>query len=344
MGSLSVHIRGRAAAAAPFPAHIDPMLATLSEMPRDESHFGFEYKWDGVRAVFFHDKERWRLETRNLKDITHGYPELAGLAAGLGRSSIVLDGEVIALDEGGQPSFGRLQHRLGLTERRALARQAEIPITYMIFDVVYLEGRSLVGMPFAERRDVLEELGLKGKNWKTPPCYRGEGRPVLEAARENRLEGIMAKRLDSPYRPGLRTRDWRKIKLVGRQEFVIGGWTPISTGAPAIGALLVGYYEPEPRRGAGARKRRLIYAGKVGTGYTERDRHELARLLEERRRDTSPFADRVLEKSVYFAEPELVGEVEFRGWTNAGHLRQPSFKGLRADKDPMDVVKEEAEK
>jgi bifunctional non-homologous end joining protein LigD len=230
-----------------MPTHIVPMLATLSEMPGDQSGYGFEYKWDGIRGMFFLGGERWRLETRNLIDVSHAYPEMIGLVDALADTRVVLDGEVITFDEKGSPSFGRLQHRLGIGEKKAKMLQAEFPVTYMIFDVLYLEGYTLMGLPFSERRDILEELGLEGAHWRTPPCYRGEGMPVLEAARENHLEGVMAKRLEGLYHPGLRTGDWRKIKLVDRQEFVVGGWTPISTGTKAMGALLVGYYEPAHR-------------------------------------------------------------------------------------------------
>jgi bifunctional non-homologous end joining protein LigD len=324
-----------------MPTHIVPMLATLSEMPGDQSGYGFEYKWDGIRGMFFLGGERWRLETRNLIDVSHAYPEMIGLVDALADTRVVLDGEVITFDEKGSPSFGRLQHRLGIGEKKAKMLQAEFPVTYMIFDVLYLEGYTLMGLPFSERRDILEELGLEGAHWRTPPCYRGEGMPVLEAARENHLEGVMAKRLEGLYHPGLRTGDWRKIKLVDRQEFVVGGWTPISTGTKAMGALLVGYYEPAAKGASKLRGRHLVYAGKVGTGFSDRDRRELARALEQRRRDSSPFSDAAPTEGVHFAEPELVGEVEFRGWTNQGHLRQPSFKGLRVDKEPLDVVKEE---
>lgn len=337
MGTRSALIHGHDTVAMAMPPHIKPMLAMLSDLPEDDERYAFEYKWDGIRAVAFHDGRSLRIETRNQKDITRAYPELADLSSELGRSSAILDGEIIAFDAHGHVSFGRLQHRLGLTEGHATNLKSEIPVTYMLFDVLYLEGHSLFGLPYAERREILDGLALESDHWKTPPSYRGEGGPVLDAARENRLEGVVAKMLDSPYRQGLRTREWRKIKLVGSQEFVIGGWAPISTGAHAVGSLLIGYYEPGEKGGAP----RLKFAGRVGTGFSERDRGALARALDEKARDTSPFADLPVGRGVvHFAEPELVGEVEFRGWTNTGHLRQPSFKGLRIDKQPTEVVKE----
>lgn len=343
MGRSSVGISKRNVTAASMPSHIQPMLATLSEMPVDESPYGFEYKWDGIRAVAFYSGKGLRIETRNLTDVTHSYPEIVSLADSLSPSSLILDGEIVAFDDHGRPSFGRLQHRLGLTEGHAIARQSEFPATYMIFDVIYLDGYLVTGLPYEERREVLEGLGLSGPNWQTPPFFKGEGVAVLEAARENRLEGIMAKRLTSTYKEGLRTRDWRKIKLVQRQEFVIGGWTPIRTGVNAMGALLLGYYDRMPSKRSGGKRARLVYAGKVGTGFSDRDRVALARAFEARARDTNPFEEPIPSGgNIHFIEPEMVAEVEYRGWTNMGHLRQPSFKGLRADKDPKQVVKEEA--
>ena len=160
-----------------------------------------------------------------------------------GRSA-VLDGEVVALDEKGRPSFGLLQHRLGVVDEGVAARRSlEIPATYMIFDLLYLDGRDLMRLPYEERRRLLEREELSGASWRTPPSNGGEGDAMLEAARSNRLEGIVAKRLESPYRQGQRTRDWLKIKLAMRQEFVVGGWVPLSTGARGVGSILVGYYD-----------------------------------------------------------------------------------------------------
>lgn len=337
MGGFAKILKGTGAPERTMPAHVRPMLALLSNLPEHEERYGFEYKWDGIRAVFFMQGHAHRIETRNLTDVTLGYPELVPIVERLSGSTAVLDGEIVAFNERGYPSFGRLQHRLGVTETRARARVETVPITYMLFDVLYLEGRDLTGLPYTERRRVLEAMELSDEHWRTPPSFEGDGASVLEAARENHLEGVVAKLLDGPYREGKRTGEWLKTKLVDRQEFVIGGWTGISTGAPGVGALLIGYHDfREGTRGGGG----LVYAGKVGSGYTEGDRRALERRLKPMETGRNPFRGVVNAGPAHFVRPELVAEVEFRGWTNTGHLRQPSYKGLRTDKPARDVVRE----
>jgi bifunctional non-homologous end joining protein LigD len=317
----------------PMPEGIEPMKATLAELPKDEDAYGYEIKWDGVRAIAYCSGGRVRLESRNLRDITAQYPEIRALGRQLGARDAVLDGELVALDEDDRPSFQRLQRRMHLADDAVIRRRArEVPVTYMLFDLLYLDGESTMPLAFEERRERLEELELAGDRWQTPSYHRGDGGALLAATAERGLEGIVAKRLDSPYLPGRRTTAWLKVKNIRAQEIVIGGWVPGKGRREAvIGALLAGYYED----------RELRYAGKVGTGFTEDDLRRLAALLEPLRRSDSPFAGRQPPKDAVFAEPRLVAEVEFNEWTKTGTMRHPSFQGLRDDKDPQEVVREE---
>jgi bifunctional non-homologous end joining protein LigD len=322
-----------ARAADPMPEHVVPMLALLSTLPEDDEGFAFEVKWDGVRAVAFSEPGRFRLESRNLLDVTDQYPELRAIQRQLGARTAVLDGEIVAFDDEGRPSFERLQRRMHVQGRRQVEqRREEAPVTYLAFDLLYLDGESLTERPYTERRELLEGLGLAGEAWSVPPSFRGRGADVLAASAEQGLEGVVAKRLASPYRPGRRTGEWLKIKNQQRQEVVIGGWTPgKGRRAGEIGALLVGVYDDDGR---------LRYAGKVGTGFTGALLEELKRELEPLARPDSPFAGRQPARGSAFCEPRLVCEVEFTEWTRDGMLRHPSFKGLREDKDPGDVVRE----
>ncbi len=325
----------------PMPQHIAPMQAVLAGMPRNAEDYGFEYKWDGVRAMCYWDGVRLRLESRNQVDISGTYPELQALSGDLAGHTAILDGEIIAVGRGGRPDFGLLQRRMGLRQS-LLARQAEVPISFMLFDLLYLDGRLLVARTYEERRRSLEGLKLAGTAWKTTPSNTGEGEAMLRVARENGLEGVMAKRLASPYQPGRRSGDWLKIKIVQGQEFVVGGWVPLKGDARSgVGALLLGYYEPTSASPAGgSRRRQLVYAGKVGTGFKEEDRAVLKRRLQEVERSTSPFGEMDDLPPAFFVEPKFVAEIEYRGWTPVGRLRQPSYKGLRTDKDPAEVVRE----
>lgn len=315
------------------PRRFQPMMATSGTLPRDPQAWWFEYKWDGVRAMACVKEGRLCLESRNGANITDRYPELAGLSEAVPARVAVLDGEVVALDETGRPSFGALQHRMHVASElkaRQLARRN--PVVYMLFDVLHLDGEDLCDRPYHERRRILEGLGLDSRCWKVPGAYPAEGRAVLEAARGVGLEGIMAKRADSRYRPGQRSPDWIKIKFAGRQEFVIAGWLPGSGALSGmLGALLVGYFDEAGQ---------LHCAGKVGTGFTDADRVEVCRRLEPLRRPDSPFLHRPRYPEARYVEPRLVTEVEFRGWTSGGHLRQPSYKGLREDRDPREVIRE----
>lgn len=319
----------------PMPEHVKPMLARTGTLPRSDAGWTFEIKWDGVRAIAYSKPGELELESRNLKAITGQYPELGRLNRTLGSHAAILDGEIVAFDEQGLPSFAALQRRMHVSAPAQAKRLAkEVPVTYMLFDLLWLDGHSLMGLPYEDRRELLEALELNDASWRTPEHLSGRGRDVLKATAEQRLEGIVAKRLDSTYQPGGRTEAWVKIKNVGRQELVIGGWIPgEGRRARGIGALLVGVYEPE----GGFR-----YAGRVGTGFSDAELDRLGKLLKPLKREGSPFTagERPPRESV-FVEPELVAEIEFSAWTAAGSLRHPSYKGLREDKDAREVVRED---
>jgi bifunctional non-homologous end joining protein LigD len=317
----------------PMPDRIEPMLARSGSLPRDEQRFGFEVKWDGIRTVLFCDHGHVYLQGRNYSDFTPRYPEVRELARELGARRVVLDGEVVAFDDEGRPSFERLQARMNLGSDSAVRRRMrDTPVTYVIFDLLYLDGRSTLPLAYEDRRRVLEALELEGPGWRTPAYHRGEGSSLLAATRELGIEGVVAKRLVSIYEPGRRASGWIKVKNVNLQDVVIGGWTPGEGGRSAhLGALAVGIMEDG----------RLVYAGKVGTGFTESTLTMLRRELEPLRRADSPFTGRQPPKGTIFVEPRLVASVEFREWTKSGTLRAPSFKGLRPDKDPQDCVREE---
>jgi len=323
-------------AAEPMPERIVPMLARAAEAPPDGEGWGFEIKWDGVRAIAYCSPAEVRLESRNLNDISDSYPEIARIDRSLGSHRAVLDGELVAFDADGRPSFGKLGQRMHVASReqaRKLARRT--PVTYLIFDLLWLDGHSLMGLPYAERRERLRALALTGASWQTPEHVVGHGAELLRASAEQQLEGIVAKRLDSVYEPGRRGGSWLKIKTISRQEFVIGGWiTGKGRRRGTIGALLLGVHEPD-----GA----LRYVGRVGTGFTDAELERLRDALAPLESDRSPFsAGEPAPRASVFCRPELVAEVEFTEWTAAGNIRHPSYKGLREDKTPAEVLREDS--
>jgi bifunctional non-homologous end joining protein LigD len=314
----------------PFPEHLRPTLAQRGPLPADDGGWAYEIKWDGIRALAYHQPGRLRLESRNLNDLTHQYPELAGLGEALGDRAAVLDGEIVAFDEHGLPSFGRLQQRMHLSPAQVARRAAGVPIVYVLFDLLYLDGRSTMGLPYRERRVLLEQLELSGPAWTTPALQVGDGEGLLAASAARGLEGVIAKRLDSRYEPGRRAGGWVKIKNTSSQELVIGGWTAGQGQRHArIGALLVGYHDDG-----------LRYAGRVGTGFGEAELERLAGLLAPLEQPDSPFTGRQPPAGSMFVRPELVAEVEFAEWTRQGSLRAPSYKGLREDKPAHEVIRE----
>jgi bifunctional non-homologous end joining protein LigD len=315
-----------------MPKGLRPMLAQLATMPVNEDDFGFEIKWDGVRALAYVSRGRVRLESRTGREISVQFPEAQGLASALGRQA-VLDGELVAFDESGRPSFQQLQGRIHLaSEALVKERMRTIRVTLVVFDLLHLGGRSTRELAYEERREALDDLGLDGPSWQTPGYHPGQGSELFAVSREKGLEGVVAKRLGSTYQPGRRGRNWLKIKNVRSQEMVIGGWLPgKGRRGGLIGALLVGYYDDGELR----------FAGKVGTGFGEEDLRMLGERLEPLRRDSSPFAGRQPERGSIFVEPKLVAEVDFGEWTRAGTMRHPAYKGLRTDKPARDVVREE---
>lgn len=309
------------------------MLATTGSLPSDESEWAFEIKWDGVRALCYVEDGVLHLESRNLLDITPRYPELGGIvdALGPGREAI-LDGEVVTFDAEGRPSFGLLQSRMHLADPGLVRqRMVDTPVVLMLFDVLWLDGESLMDRSWSERRAVLESLGLDDSCWRVSTAWPGQGAGLLAASKARGLEGVVAKKMTAVYEPGRRSRCWLKIKNVNRQEVVIGGWLPgEGNRAGKLGALVIGYYDGDDLR----------FAGKVGTGFTDKVLRELGETLAPLARDSSPFADKVPWRQARFVEPVLVADVEFTEWTQNGTLRHPSYKGLRADKSPHEVVRE----
>jgi len=326
-----------------MPDSLKPMLARSASEPPGDDGWAYEIKWDGVRALAYVD-DGLRLVSRTGEDITTRYPELGPMADALGGRRAILDGEIVAFEDGERPSFQRLQSRIGLTSEAAIRRRAaEVPVTYVAFDLLYLDDGQTIELGYEQRRERLMGLELDGDRWQAPAHHLGDGQALLEASRQRDLEGIVAKRLGSIYRPGRRSADWLKIPNRNAQEFVIGGWMPGEGGRSGqVGSLLVGYCDstPEEARGLG-REQLLVFAGGVGTGFTHDELDRLTQMLKARARLSSPFdVGGPKRRGARWCEPELVCEVEFREWTREGTLRAPAYKGLRDDKDPREVVRE----
>ncbi len=320
-----------------LPELVEPMLASPGTLPPDDEDWSYEFKWDGVRALARVEGGRLQLHSRKGHDITVTYPELRPLGEELGSTQVWLDGEIVAMQDG-RPSFSALKQRMHVqNDRQARSLVSSVPVTYLVFDVLYLDGRSCVDLPYEERRALLAGLELRGPNWNMSPSFDGEGAAVVETAREQELEGVIAKRRSSRYFPGRRTADWVKITEVLTIEVLIGGWRPGEgrrTGE--IGSLMLGVPTD-----AGLR-----YVGQVGTGFTDEALGALHKQLEPLVRKDSPFANEVPRdraKGATWLSPEVVGEVEFRSWTPDGRLRAPSWRGVRSDKDAADLEPEAVE-
>lgn len=313
---------------------VAPMLAVPGELPPEsrDAEWGYEFKWDGVRTMVRISGGSITAWNRRGIDITVRYPEVQELAAAEAGSELLLDGEFVAFDERGRPRFERVAHRIHVSDPREIRQvSARIPVSYMIFDLLNRDGESLIAAPYTERREILESLGLAGPRWMVPPSFAGHGNAVQQASLEQGLEGVVAKRLASTYQPGRRSSDWLKIVNFFTQEVVIGGWHPGGGQlSGSMGSLMMGMPHPDGLR----------YVGDVGTGFTDKTRTKLLRQLKELERPTSPFDEVPQDRSrdARWVEPVLVAEVRYRNWTEDGRLRTTSWRGLRDDKVPADLM------
>jgi bifunctional non-homologous end joining protein LigD len=319
-----------------------PMLATAGTPLDPDEEWAVEMKWDGVRAIARVADGRVTLTSRNALDLTATYPELQELAGRVHADGAVLDGEIVALDPSGRPSFSRLQQRMGLTRRQdvepAMRQQA---VRLLLFDVLEVDGHATTGAPYRERRDLLERLVDGGGAVDVPPVVATATGDALREAVDDAmatsarlgLEGVVVKRTKAAYRPGARSKDWVKRKHERQQEVVVGGWRPgQGRREGGVGSLLVGVHEDG----------RLRYVGRVGTGFSDADLDAIGARLHAHGRMTSPFEDvpRADASDAHWVTPSLVGEVRFAEWTDDGRLRQASWRGWRPDKRPEEVVRE----
>jgi DNA ligase D-like protein (predicted ligase) len=325
---LSEADRGRARKAA-LPEQVPAMLATLTEERFSRPDWIFERKLDGVRCLATRTRRgAVRLRSRNDQDMSRTYPEIAEALAAQTDREVIVDGEVVAFD-GRRTSFERLQGRLGLSDPDA-ARATGIPVFYYMFDLLYLDGFDVRGVPLLTRKKLLRAALGFADPLRFTVHRRGAGEEAYRQACARGDEGVIAKRAAAPYAGG-RSRDWLKFKCVRDQEFVIAGWTNPKGSRTGFGALLLGYYD------AGA----LVYAGKVGTGFDDALLRRLARHLAGLAVDRAPFQrGQVRERDVHWVRPELVAQIGFSEWTRDGMLRHPRFLGLRTDKAAGEVVRE----
>ncbi|MEP7022702.1 MAG: non-homologous end-joining DNA ligase [Actinomycetota bacterium] len=324
---MSADRRGRRE---PMPSWVDPELATLTKDRFSDPNWIFERKLDGERCLAFRDSSGVRLMTRNKKLISSNYPELVAALTSQPGLDFVADGEIVAFD-GEQTSFARLQQRMPIAEPDPdLVR--EVGVSYFLFDLMYLDGRDLRGLPLRDRKDLLRELITFGGPLRYTEHRDTGGLAAYQEACRLGWEGVVAKRADGPYRAG-RSKDWLKFKCETSQEFVIGGFTDPQGTRIRFGALLLGYYDGDGR---------LVYAGKVGTGFTTNVLDSVHAKLAKLEQEKMPFdAGTDLPRvRVHWTKPRLVGQVGFSEWTTAGQLRHPRFLGLRDDKDPADIVRE----
>jgi bifunctional non-homologous end joining protein LigD len=321
----------------PLPAGIRPMFAvSRTTPPADGANWALEMKWDGVRALAYAERGRVRLMSRTERDITVTYPELAGLGSATSHQQLLLDGEIVVFGEGGWPKFEAIQPRMHVgSPSQAAMLAGQIPVAYLVFDLLQLDGRPLFDLEYGQRRALLSELGLSGRLWQTPPSFPGEDFEAVRAVSvAHGMEGVMAKRLDSRYLPGARTDNWRKIKNTRRQEAVVAGYKPgKGNRAGLVGSLIIGVNDASG----------LVYAGHVGTGFTTETLRMLGGKLRPLLRADSPFAGPVppeYARTAVWVEPRLVIDVTFDSWTREGRMRLPVYHGLRDDIAPEDVIRE----
>ncbi|GAA2108908.1 ATP-dependent DNA ligase [Microlunatus panaciterrae] len=316
-----------------------PMLATLGSVDdiREADAWAYEMKWDGIRVLCRIDGSNVTLQSRNGHDVTPSYPELVPSLAELPVDRAVLDGEIVALDAQGRPDFGRLQRRMNVSKPTEVEQgRRSTPVHLMIFDILELNGQTLLSMPYEQRRSLLAEVvpAAGRARIQAPPAFDGDLEAAMATSKTLGLEGVVAKRRGSRYLPGRRADSWVKIKHHRAQEVVVGGWREgQGRRGGGVGSLLLGIFD------AGA----LKYVGGVGTGFSADELAEIGKRLRPLERKTTPFTDIPAAESrqAHWVTPKLVAEVEFSEWTSAGRLRHPSWRGWRPDKEAADVHREE---
>jgi len=320
-----------------MPPKIHPMLAESVEKPFDGGEWLFEIKWDGYRAIAFIEGGRARLVSRNQTDLTPRYPELKDMAQLIQAKTAILDGEVVALDPEGKASFSLMQQRTGFRPggHRA-AGNADVPVLYYAFDLLYLGGYDLLKVPLEERKRNLKSVLVTGDGVRFSDHYEERGKALFEMARQKGLEGIVAKRRASCYEER-RSSEWLKIKIRHRLEAVIGGYTETKGSRTHFGSLVLGLYDEQGR---------LIHVGQAGSGFNQKSLGEISSVLEKLETKKNPFFGEVdALRKVSWVKPELVAEIEYAEWTGGTQgsgpkLRAPVFLGLRDDKDPKECVLE----
>ena len=303
------------------------MLATLTNRRFSDPNWIFEHKLDGERCLAFKRSDSVRLLSRNQQHLNNTYPEIVERLERAGRHDCIVDGEIVAFD-GNRTSFAKLQGRIGIKDPDE-ARRSGIPVFYYVFDMVYLDGYDLTSVGLIDRKNSLERAIAFKSPVRFMPHRNTDGEAFYRQACQEELEGLIAKRRDSPYVHG-RSPDWLKFKCINEQELVIGGFTDPAGSRVGLGALLVGYYEQGTLR----------YAGKVGTGFDTATLLKLRRRLDARETKRSPFSEEVREKGSHWVRPDLVAQIGFTEWTHDGKLRHPRYQGLRTDKAAKDVVRE----